>query len=59
MKIDFSKTPQPKCQLCGKPRGDHKAQTFNCPIGTKHRTYSYTQFDQINVYVPKPEKASK
>ena len=45
----------PKCFVCGRPRGDHKARTLNCPVGTKHRTMGYS-FYGITVYIPKTIK---
>lgn len=55
-KISLSTRPAPKCQFCGKPKGDHTGKTGRCPIGSKHRTLGYTQFHQHSFYVPK-EKA--
>jgi len=35
-----------KCKNCGKSKGDHKAETLNCPIGRKHRVLGYTSFSE-------------
>ena len=49
----FGRVKQVKCIHCNRPKGDHKAHTFNCPIGPKHKTYGYTQFSQNDVFTEK------
>lgn len=36
--------PQPKCKHCGKTKGYHKAYTYECPKGMKHRVIGYTMY---------------
>lgn len=43
----------PKCSLCGKKRGEHKALTLHCPIGKKKQ---YAHFHLTEVYTPKETK---
>lgn len=45
--------PAINCTNCGKPKGNHKAKTLNCPFGLKHRTMGYTNYLQDKVYEPK------
>ncbi len=45
-----------KCMHCGKVRGDHRAKTFQCPMGIRHRTLGYTTYHPTNVFTPKPAK---
>lgn len=44
-----------KCKRCNKWQSDHKAQTFNCPTGTKTRI-GYTQYTQ-STFEPNPLKS--
>jgi hypothetical protein len=44
-----------KCKRCNKWQSDHKAQTFNCPTGTKTRI-GYTQYTQ-STFEPNPFKS--
>lgn len=47
--LDFSRSPKPKCKHCKKQKGDHRAQTFECPRGTRtgigYTTYGPTTFE--------------
>ena len=38
------------CQRCQKPRGAHKADRLNCPIGKKHRTLGYLDFSSTSFF---------
>lgn len=44
-----------KCKRCNKWQSDHKAQTYNCPTGTKTRI-GYTQYTQ-SIFEPNPLKS--
>jgi len=35
------------CDNCGKVRGDHKASTYHCPKGKKHRTFGHPYYDSV------------
>lgn len=47
-----------RCIHCNKERIDHKGNTFNCPIGSKHRTVGYAQFHKERTFSPKPWRIS-
>ena len=47
-----------KCKICGKTRGQHKANGKNCPSGRRHRgvgniTYAETTFVLGTPFKPK------
>jgi len=42
-----------KCKHCNKPRYDHNGKTRGCPIGSKHKVLSYTQFSNKTFYESK------
>lgn len=44
-----------KCKHCKKIRGEHKAKTLNCPMGTKTRI-GYTSYHQSQVYERQEKK---
>lgn len=50
---------QIRCKHCNRPRGDHKALTFHCPIGNKHVSMGFTQYSQRFVFEPKPDLTPK
>lgn len=53
MVINLNPSPPPKCAVCGKPRSNHRAHTFQCPLGRKHRVMGYTDYHATNVFVEK------
>lgn len=48
--LNFDKKPPKKCDHCGKPKHDHKAESFHCPRGKKHRVYGYTSFSLSYIF---------
>jgi hypothetical protein len=42
-----------KCAHCGKPKGDHQARGYHCPIGFKHRTLGYNMYHATKVFTEK------
>lgn len=48
-----------KCATCGKPKGEHKADTFNCPGGRKSRVHGYPWFHAAETFRAKPGKVAK
>jgi hypothetical protein len=48
-----------KCLYCGKPKGYHKAVTFNCPGGRKHRVHGYPWFYATQLFKAKPARGAK
>jgi hypothetical protein len=44
-----------KCIYCGKIEGHHKAATYNCPMGTKHRSLGYTSYNKEHTFTKKEE----
>jgi hypothetical protein len=56
MDLDFTKRKPIKCKYCSKTKGDHRANTFQCPEGKKDRTVGYTQYSSTTVFEPKSNK---
>ena len=58
--LNFAKTKPIKCAHCQLKKGDHKAQTYQCPAKwSKGRAVGYTHYEQT-VYTPKsPTPTSK
>ena len=46
----FNAPPIPKCAGCGRPKGDHKAGSFACPISR----HAFTGFHTDKHCEPKP-----
>ena len=44
---------KPLCVHCGKPRYEHKAVTFHCPKGSKHRTLGYMDYSKTDRFQEK------
>lgn len=49
----ITKRVQKRCRHCGKDVGNHKAISFACPTGVKHRSLGYTQFHARQFYEAK------
>lgn len=43
-----------ECSVCGKSRGNHKADTMQCPMGRKDRTLGYSSYSSTT-FVPDPK----
>ncbi len=41
-----------KCAVCGRMAVEHTAVGRHCPVGAKHRTLGYTQFNHRTVFTP-------
>lgn len=50
----MSITVDHRCIHCGYWKGEHKANTFNCPI--KSRSRSFRQYNNDRVYEADPKK---
>ncbi len=48
-----AKARSPLCAKCRKAKDNHKAGTFNCPMGLAHRTLGYTQFHADQFWTPR------
>lgn len=46
---------QYKCAHCGREKGYHKAETFNCPMGRG----SFTHYMRDSFFSPDPKKPVK
>lgn len=53
--IDLNPPPPVKCKHCKKPKGEHRAKTFECPFGLK-TSIGYTNFGKT---VFEPSRARK
>jgi hypothetical protein len=56
--FDFNPKPDPKCKHCNKVKGKHKAQTLNCPWGSKTRI-GYINFEKDKFFEPKKVRTNK
>lgn len=54
MELNLSGKKPPKCANCGKDKGHHKSQTFECPHGPKTRV-GYLSYGPAT-YTPKKKK---
>jgi len=45
-----------KCVHCRKIIGYHKAKTYECPEGRKHRTFGYAFYSQSQVFTAPKER---
>lgn len=43
------------CKLCNKPKGSHKANTFNCPLGKG----AFKNFHENQFFTPKKYRIKK
>ena len=50
--LNFTKQPIVRCIHCNRVRGDHRAQTYQCPIGRGN----FPQFRTDTVFTPKAKK---
>jgi predicted Zn-ribbon and HTH transcriptional regulator len=53
--LDFTKRKPVKCKHCGYPRGEHRAQTFQCPAKWSKGRVGFTHFLET-VFEPKETK---
>lgn len=57
MTHSFNLNPQPstKCELCGKPKGSHQANSLHCPVGLRGRANTYS-FSTKATFQAKPPR---
>lgn len=56
IRLDFDAKPPPRCKLCGRERGHHKAETLHCPTGMKTRI-GYTSFHPTQTFKRREPKS--
>lgn len=56
IELGATRPPAPKkCVHCKKVRGDHKANTFNCPVGQRTRV-GHTHYDPERTFLERPTR---
>lgn len=57
MEVDLNLNAEepPRCKHCGRTKGQHRAQTLQCPVGRG----SFPDFHQTNVYEPRATRKKK
>lgn len=55
----FNNDPPIKCKHCKRPKGQHKAVTFNCPIGRARRFPQFNREQTFEAKSPTPIRRSE